>query len=689
MCEHGDRLENLINEALLCQQQSRIADAIQNYTAVLSLEPDHEESIRCLASLSLESGDWQAALSYLDRLVLLNPSDFEARVNQAELLKRIGDIEQSYKNYQALAREYPGEPIVLFNMALVEQSERRLEDAITHLIAAVTARPEWYDALFRLANLYHRTEQYESAIEYYQRCLTVRSEWQVYYNLALVFIQTGDIQSVENTVSQGIAKVSSTTDLTGDIETLATLLDKKADSFIPLQRYDDAVSYGRSALAIYQQVRQAYCPYLGGKLCNLLVDLGRFKESISIYQYALQLGYESVDLLNDYGRVLLLLDYNDKAEQVFRRALSIDRRNSNILANYAYLLASEERYDESIEFCERAIDCSEEKSKHYRNLANIYFLSGRLRQGLSALEQRESSNALSLPLPDWSARNNKLLVVREQGLGDEMRYASFLQYLFSEHDLCCCVMCDERLVSLFARSFPKLEVVGATGLRQDQALQDSFNCEIRSVSLGLRYLAEITASVNDFRQGINQTPAYSGHLIADADRVIYYRGICQSRPGKIKIGFCWRSAVNILRHRLRYPELSLFESLFKSRDITLVNLQHQPTDDEVSMIHSWLGAERYLKIDNFNLKDDQDELAALISSLDLVISPSTTMFELASSVGVPTWVYKTKTDVDWTFAESFIRVFYHQLKVFSKKGYEEWHVVINDMEQELTQLLSE
>jgi len=57
-------------------------------------------------------------------------------------------------------------------------------------------------------------------------------------------------------------------------------------------------------------------------------------------------------------------------------------------------------------------------------------------------------------------RQNTLCACRT-GVGDEIMFASCLPDVIAEADLCI-VECDKRLIPLFARSFPKAQVMERT-----------------------------------------------------------------------------------------------------------------------------------------------------------------------------------------------------------------------------------
>ena len=63
--------------------------------------------------------------------------------------------------------------------------------------------------------------------------------------------------------------------------------------------------------------------------------------------------------------------------------------------------------------------------------------------------------------PRWDGKPCKLLVMAEQGLGDEIMYASCLDELFAQNtwDHPLTVECDPRLMTIYRRSFPQIRFI--------------------------------------------------------------------------------------------------------------------------------------------------------------------------------------------------------------------------------------
>jgi hypothetical protein len=64
--------------------------------------------------------------------------------------------------------------------------------------------------------------------------------------------------------------------------------------------------------------------------------------------------------------------------------------------------------------------------------------------------------------------------------------------------------------------------------------------------------------------------------------------------------------------------------------------------------------------EDLNLKDDFEGVAALMSNLDLVISPAMAVGELAGALGVPIWRLGGK---DWTWLGTAVRPWFPSMRL--------------------------
>ncbi len=228
--------------------------------------------------------------------------------------------------------------------------------------------------------------------------------------------------------------------------------------------------------------------------------------------------------------------------------------------------------------------------------------------------------------PRWDGKalnGARLLVWREQGLGDEILFFSCLPDL---NDIDCEVIveCDQRLVDPLQRSFPRFLIRGECIDPQTMASPFSdFDFHIPAGALPAI-----------FRRKLDNFPE-SANFIATAPehRNEFLRRLAPYRDKKL-VGICWRSGLMSAMRNRNYTHLADWSravDLLRS-DVIFVNLQYGDCESEISEFEKANGIE-ILRWRDINLKDDLDQVMALISCLDAVVTVGTAVVSLAGAVG--------------------------------------------------------
>lgn len=350
-----------------------------------------------------------------------------------------------------------------------------------------------------------------------------------------------------------------------------------------------------------------------------------------------------------YGRILRMQPGSDEAAGNLVSALSSAGRNAEAL--YVLHEVLERAPGNAITWTnagcifralgrnEAALACLDRAAAIDPVLANapwsrslVLLSMGRLSEGWPGYEyglktgDRQPKRKLSHPRWDGSDLAGKTILVRaEQGIGDHITFASMLPDL-GRMGARPIVECDHRLVTLFRRSFLGAEVIPQTNPPQPRALEPGIDYEIEAASL-MQWL----------RPSIESFPRHGGYLVPDPERATMWKErIGGLGPGP-KIGISWRSLKVSGVRSVDGTSLDQWGPILTIPGIHWIGLQCGWTEAELqgvgdrfdAGIHIWQG---------LDLKDGQDELAALISGLDLVVSMLTVTAQMAGALGVPTWV---------------------------------------------------
>ncbi len=449
-----------------------------------------------------------------------------------------------------------------------------------------------------------------------------------------------------------------------------------------LGRLEEAEAAYRRAL----DRREAY-PEAHNSLGSALQERGRLAEATAHYRRALELHGDYAAAWTNLGTALHAADRHAEAEDALRRALRLDpgsavaRTNLGVVLKETGRLAeAEDAHAEALRLApgdpetlvnlallREAQGRAAEAEALYRqalagdpafplarwNLALRLLGQGRLTEGQALYEARFASRRVlgerAIALPRWDGGDpagQRLLVWREQGLGDELMFGSALPDLAARAGHLV-VECDARLVGLLARSLP-----GATVRAPTPAPTDA-DAQIAMGSLP----ALLRSRLADF-------PAATGWLRPDPARAARWRDRLAALGPGLRVGICWRSQFQTGERKRSYTALTDWAPLFAVPGLTLVSLQYDGTEAEIAEAETRFGVRLHRWADT-DLKNDLEAAAALTAELDLVVTVATSVGELAGALGVPVWRFGGAGD--WTALGTAVRPWFPSMRLWAAR----------------------
>ncbi len=393
-------------------------------------------------------------------------------------------------------------------------------------------------------------------------------------------------------------------------------------------------------------------------LCTVYQFLGDHDRQLQAALSAAELQPGSALAMNNLGTALLELGRLSEAKHAFETSRLIDPGYFEAGFNLARVDSDEGRHEDALRFLEAALAGPAGRHRHYRDMIEYhlsyeYLWMGRLEEGWR-LYERGFAPGISptiartpvrrFPVPAWDGRplgpGQRLMIWREQGIGDELRFAALLPLLDAGEGQVI-VECDPRLVPAFARSLPQIEFrapryligSGDPGVACDY----DFQLPVGSLPRLLMTSKEVFG-----RLGTLLRPA--------PDLMARFAARLAPHSGKRKVGICWRSSLLSGKRNKKYTALKDWYDLLSDSDSVFVSLQYGDCEEELREAERALGI-RILRWADVDLKNDLEAVMALASQLDLVISTSTAVVPLAGAVGAKTlllaqhtWITLGETD---------------------------------------------
>lgn len=396
---------------------------------------------------------------------------------------------------------------------------------------------------------------------------------------------------------------------------------------------------------------------------------GERAESLALIEKAIAARPDDPAFYNSLGNMLREQGRYSAAYERYQKALEIDPNFASALGNLGDVLKKTGRYAEAAECFRKILKSHPDYGTAHRTLGTCLLSQGDLAQGWQELAWRfraEQDAVQVRPFPHAPWRGEDLagkcvLVWGEQGLGDELMYAGALPDLMRVAKRVL-LECDSRLVGLFARSFPGVEVVGRTNPPQPRLLEPGVDCQTPAGSLSRCY-----------RPALESFPRHHGYLSPDPERVTHWKAWLESLGSGPKVGIAWRSMNRGAGREPHYTELEQWGEILKTPGIIFVNLQYDECREELAEVRRKLGVDIHEPPD-IRLRDDLDEVVALTKALDLVISAGTSVIGMAGAVGAPAWMFTLEGN--WTQLGTDHLPWMPSVKIYSKSWEAPWAPVL-------------
>jgi tetratricopeptide (TPR) repeat protein len=382
-------------------------------------------------------------------------------------------------------------------------------------------------------------------------------------------------------------------------------------------------------------------------LGGVLRDQGKFESAIDVLRGAIYRLPEEPQLWNSLGTVLMETDAIGQARIFLEEAIRLKPDYGRAFHNLGYLLNHIGPFDEALDAYDKALELplppsDKVETEHAR--AICLFHLGRLEEGFKQWEVRTEARYKAAPaygfrIPRWQGEpleGKKLLLIAEQGLGDEIMFASAMPDLIAEVGPAgkVAIACAPRLTTLFGRSFPT-EIVGSyQDLKQSER-------QIRNVpwlgKLGtVDFYSPFGSTLQYRRRDIRDFESKPPLLKPDTEKARAWRerlGVLGPGP---YVGVCWKSLVMTAKRAKFYSPIEHWGAIFAVPGAKFINLQYGDCAADIKEAQDRFGVTIH-NFEDLDLKIDLDGNAALCSALDLMITAPNAASAIAGGVGLEVW----------------------------------------------------
>lgn len=412
-------------------------------------------------------------------------------------------------------------------------------------------------------------------------------------------------------------------------------------------------------------------------------DLMRYDDALETIRGAIMAHPEEALLWNTLATILAERGDAAASLQFFDEALRLKPDFHTCRYNRGGSKLSLGDVEGALEDCEAAIPhvrLDHEKAMLALARSTMLLAAGRVAEGWDAYEARFDPHFADVThfivdRPQWTPQSDlagkHLLVMGEQGLGDEILFANLVPDLIEAvgPDGRVTLAVEQRLVPLFRRSFPQATVGehGTLTVAHHTLRAPRFMDEAAMQTVDLWTPAG--SPLRRFRRAVIDFPLHAGFLTPDPERVAHWRRELAALGSGQKVGVIWKSLVMDSARQRFYSPFQQWTPVFETPGAIMVNLQYGDCAEELRLAREVLGVEIWSP-PGIDLKTDLDDLAALCVALDVVVGPATATTNLAAAAGAEVWLLHVLGA--WTRLGTDYMPWYPQMKVFVPPALNDW-----------------
>lgn len=435
-------------------------------------------------------------------------------------------------------------------------------------------------------------------------------------------------------------------------------LRNRAMMLVKLEKREQALAMLGELLAV--------CPnHLEGWIQSayLLHRLDRREEALTAAERAVASAPSDCNALNTRGMIFDSLGRTDEARADYERALTIDPRFADAINNIGILHSREGRFLNALACFERSLALAPNQRHTLYNRSTALLSLGEWQRGFREFESRwqifphEASRRQRLA-PVWTGQceisGKTILIHHEQGYGDTLQFCRYVP-LVARLGATVILAVPKALKRLMS-TLSGCTAVVAEG---EPIPRHDYCCSLMSLPMV-------------FGTTVDDVPAQIPYLRADQPGIEKW----QHRLGRAlrpRIGLVWTGR----RYPpINYPRDMRLEQLRPVLDVDaeFISLQQDLSASERELLDgagrvSCLGGEL----------QDFAHTAALIATLDLVITVDTAIAHLAGALGKPVWVMNRYASCWRWLQKRSDSPWYPTLRLFRQRSLGEWGPVVHEI----------
>ncbi|MDC1476114.1 tetratricopeptide repeat protein [Pelagibacteraceae bacterium] len=421
--ENKKSLKKIFAEAVANYQKRNLKIAESLCVKLLSIDPNHFDSIFLLANISAINNDFKKAQELLHKANEIQPDNLSTLNNLGNTYKELGNFDESISYFQKALSINPNHPNANYNLGLIFYKLKEFKKAKNYLMKTVEVQSNYAIAFFSLGNLHVDLKEFESAVSCYQKAIDINPNiLGAHNNLGLVFRKLNDFK---NAIICYKKAIEIKPDHAGTHHNLALVYKELGDFKKATQSHEIAIKHEPENFSHYFYLSDLKKNIIDSKLANKIKK--KIKENNTTHINA------------SFGNYLLA---------------RYEKNNKNYEKEMNYLIEGHKHFFElkkskfelGVKYCfndvlqiSKNINVNKLNHKFDHKIKPI-FIIGVPRCGSTLLEKIISSGKNLIPMGEETSIfenyiNQKILDKKSLNLGDAQEIREELNQLYKQNDL--------------------------------------------------------------------------------------------------------------------------------------------------------------------------------------------------------------------------------------------------------------
>ncbi|MEG4799126.1 tetratricopeptide repeat protein [Microcoleus sp. ARI1-B5] len=348
-----------------------------------------------LGSLLQAQGKQEAAIAIYQQVIALQPENIEAYLSRAHLLSQIGFFEEAIATWkQAIARQ----PDLAASLGERMKTEGHPEIALAFYQQAITVAPENIEAYAGWGQVLKQQGNQEALQSWYQQTAQLKAELglKLAYKLQALENLDAAIAVYKQVIVAAPDKVEAYLSL-GHLESQIGNFDKAVVTWQQAIARQPEVGFSlayrlqleqklEEACACYQQIIAVAPEEMGAymKLAAVLNQRGKLNDAIAVWQQAI---VRRPDVACDIGDKLKAQGNSEVAISLYQYAIAIQPELVELHLKLGRIFLNQPNFDAAMQSCQQALAIEPSSAEAQVLLGDILRLQGDSERGFSCYQQ--------------------------------------------------------------------------------------------------------------------------------------------------------------------------------------------------------------------------------------------------------------------------------------------------------------